>query len=406
MNRISKSLVFATASAVVTLLPTLAMAGQITWWTPNWGEQRARKLAADFEKANPDITINIEVTTSQGLPERVLTALQSGAAPDIIEVQHAWVQGYAQSDLVQPVDDLMKDTSDYNKAALNYVTYQDHLYGVPYRVECIGLLYNRDDFTKAGLDPDKPPQTWDDWTADAKALTRDGVFGMAITAGGEVGNTITRALPLIWMNGGDIISADGKTATINTPQAVAAVKYYTDFFTNGYSPDSTLQNDGVANRQLFIAGKVAMYQSGQFDIAPIQQGAPSLKLGAAPLPHPTGKSSACILSGWSYVIPKDAKNPTDAKKFIAFLNTTDNDAYFTDTFPARVSSLQAQRFQDPLLKPFGAALADGRPAPNNPHWVQISQAFFDGIQRILTKQQDVQTAMNQTNDDIQSLLDQ
>jgi ABC-type glycerol-3-phosphate transport system substrate-binding protein len=57
------------------------------------------------------------------------------------------------------------------------------------------------------------------------------------------------------------------------------------------------------------------------------------------------------------------------------------------------------------LKPFGEALAFGRPAPNNPHWVQISQALFDGIQRILTGDQDVQASMDQANDEIQALLD-
>ena len=98
------------------------------------------------------------------------------------------------------------------------------------------------------------------------------MYGFAITGGGEVGNTIFRSLPFIWMNGGDIISADMKTAVVNSPEAVEAVKFYTDFYKNEQSPASTLQNDGTANRQLFIAGTVATYQSGQFDIALDPQG--------------------------------------------------------------------------------------------------------------------------------------
>jgi ABC-type glycerol-3-phosphate transport system substrate-binding protein len=266
-------------------------------------------------------------------------------------------------------------------------------------------MFNIDDFTAAGLDPNNPPQTWDDWMAAAKALTKDGKYGMAITGGGEIGNTVTRSLPLIWMNGGDVLSADGKTAVINSPEAVAAIKFYTDFYKNGYSPDSTLQNDGIANRNLFVAHKVSMYQTGQYDIAPIQQADASIKLGAMPTPHPAGKDTAGIIGGWSYVIPKDAKNPTDAKKFLQFLNTSDNMGYFTDTFPARVSSLKLDRFQDPLLKPFAAILPFGRPSPNNPHWVDISKAIFDGIQRILSGDQDPQASMDQANDEIQALLD-
>ena len=147
-----------------------------------------------------------------------MTALQSGSGPDIIEVQHGWVQGYAQSDLVLPLDDTIQDKDDYNKAVIAEDTYNGQLYAIPYRIECTALIYNMDDYTKAGLDPANPPQTWDDWMAASKKMTTDGVYGMAITGGGEFGNTITRALPLVWMNGGDIISADGKKAVINSPE--------------------------------------------------------------------------------------------------------------------------------------------------------------------------------------------
>ena len=81
---------------------TIARAGEVVWWAPNWGEERARTLAQKFMAANPGTTIKIEVTVSNGLPERVLTALRSGTAPDIIEVQHGWVNGYAQGDLIMP----------------------------------------------------------------------------------------------------------------------------------------------------------------------------------------------------------------------------------------------------------------------------------------------------------------
>jgi ABC-type glycerol-3-phosphate transport system substrate-binding protein len=405
MKTTLKSLLFTSAVSTLLLAPSLAFAGDVVWWTPNWSQARAQKLADDFHKANPDINVQLEVTTSNGLPQRVLTALQSGDAPDIIEVQHPWVQGYAESDLVQPLDDTIQEKDDYNKAALNYDTFDGKLYGIPYRIECVGVIYNLDDFKAAGLDPVNPPQTWEQWMDAAKKMTANGRFGMAITGGGEVGNTVTRLLPLIWMNGGDIFSADGKTATVNSPEAIAAVKFYTDFYKNKYSPDSTLQNDGIANRQLFIAGKVSMYQTGQYDIAPIATAAPNLKIGAMPTPHPDGKQTAGVIGGWSYVIPKDAKNPADAKKFLQFLNTSDNMGYYTDTFPARASSLKLPRFQDPLLKQFAAMLPYGRPSPNTPHWVQISQALFDGVQRVLTGQQDPKAAMDQANDEIQSLLD-
>src|ERR1044072_7670790 len=111
---------------------TIAHAGDVVWWAPNWGEERARTLAQKFMAANPGINIKVEVTVANGLPERVLTAMRSGAAPDVIEVQHGWVNGYAQGDLIIPLDDTIKDKSDYVKAAIDYVSWNGKLWGIPY----------------------------------------------------------------------------------------------------------------------------------------------------------------------------------------------------------------------------------------------------------------------------------
>ena len=179
-----------------------AFAGDILWWTPNWGEPRARELAAKFEAANPGIKVNLEITVSDGLPARIQTALVSGSPPDLIEAQHGWVAPYAQAGLVQPLDDVLQDKDDYIPAALDYDTWDGKLWGIPYRIETHGVIYNRGKFKDAGLDPDKPPQTWPELVDAAKKLTSGEQFGFAITGGGEFGNTVFRSVPFIWMNGG------------------------------------------------------------------------------------------------------------------------------------------------------------------------------------------------------------
>jgi multiple sugar transport system substrate-binding protein len=394
------------AASALALTAGLAAAGEVVWWTPNFNEPRARELVAKFQEANPDITVRLEITTSDGLPQRVLTAMQSGAAPDVIDVQHGWVNGYAQNDLVMPMDLVIQDRDDYVPAALDYVTWNDRLWAIPYRIETHAIIFNKDDFEAAGLDPASPPETWDGLVEAATALTGDGKSGFAITGGGEVGNTIFRSLPFIWMNGGSIISDDLTTATVNEPAAVEAVTFYTDFFLKGLSPASTLENDGTANRRLFIADAVSMYQSGQFDIASIRQENPDIDIGVMPIPHPEGKETAAILGGWSLVIPSDAQKPEEAKTLVQFLAEAENMGALTDTFPARTSAMDLPRFDDPILEVFKGMLPHGRPVPPSPVWVQISQAYFDGIQRILLGDEDPQTAMDGAAEEIQALLDE
>jgi multiple sugar transport system substrate-binding protein len=398
--------ILAAAGSALALTSGVALAGEVVWWTPNFNEARARDLVAKFQEANPDITVRLEITTTDGLPQRILTALQSGAAPDIIDVQHGWVNGYAQNDLVLPLDDVLQDRDDYVPAALDYVTWDGKLWGIPYRIETHAVIFNKGDFTAAGLDPASPPETWDELVDAATKLTTDGKSGFAITGGGEVGNTIFRSLPFIWMNGGSMISDDMTTATVNEPAAVEAVTFYTDFLAKGLSPASTLENDGTANRRLFIAETVSMYQSGQFDVASIRKENPAIDIGVMPIPHPEGKETAAILGGWSFVIPSSAANPEEAKTLVQFLAEADNQGALTDTFPARTSAMDLPRFDDPILAVFKEMLPFGRPVPASPVWVQISQAYFDGIQRILLGDEDPQTAMDGAAEEIQALLDE
>jgi len=404
MKSLKKMAVLVTTVSALALTTGLSLAGEVVWWTPNFNEARARELVTKFEAAHPDITVNLQVTTTDGLPQRVLTALQSGAAPDVIDVQHAWVNGYAQNNLVIPLDDVLTDREDYVPAALDYVTFDNKLWGIPYRIESLAVIYNKTHFKEAGLDPENPPQTWDELVAAATALTKDGRSGFAITGGGEVGNTIFRSMPFMWMNGGGILSDDGTQVLVNSPETVAAVQFYTDFYTKGLSPSSTLENDGTANRRLFIAETISMYQAGQFDVNSIKTENPDIDLGVMLMPHPEGKDTAAVLGGWSFVVPADAKNPDEAKVLIGFLSEAENQGFLTDTFPARLSAMDMPRFDDPILQVYKAMLPFGRPVPANPNWVQITQAYFDGIQRILLGDEDVQTAMDGAAEEIEALL--
>lgn len=411
MTRKMKGLLWTTAAvAAMALQASVATAGEIIWWTPNWGEARAKELATKFQAANPGITVKMEITVSDGLPTKILTALQSGSPPDLIEAQHGWVAPYAQQNLVIPLDDVLKDKADYIPAALDYDMWNGKLWGIPYRIETHAVIYNKGAFKAAGLDPEKGLETWPQLIEAAKKLTgktADGKdqYGFAITGGGEFGNTVFRSLPFIWMNGGSIISDDMKKVTVNEKPAVDAVKFYTDFLTTlKVSPPSTLQNDGTANRRLFIAGTVAMYQSGQFDVPSIRTENKNIDIGVMMIPHPEGKNTAAILGGWSFIIPKGSKNPEETKKFVQFLAESSNMGFFTDTFPARKSAMEMDRFKDPILTVFKKMLPFGRTLPQHKNWIQITQKYFDGVQQIMTGSAKPQQAMDDAAKEIADLL--
>jgi multiple sugar transport system substrate-binding protein len=417
MNTARRTLLKAAALApLMTVRSTgWAQAAEVVWWAPNWGQARAEELVKRFQAGNPDLRVKIEVTVADGLQNRVLTALRSGAPPDLSDINSGWNIPYALTGELLAIDDFVQqqkiDLADFLPAPLATARVGGKLMGLPYRMEGHGFIYNRGAYKEAGLDPDKPPRTWDDLVEYSKRLTRktaDGKqqYGLGVCGGGEVGNVIFRAMPLIWMNGGSVVSDDMKRAVVNEPAAVQAVDFYTSPFTKlGTAPPSTLQNDGLAIRRLFIAGVVAQYQSGQFDIPPIRKENPAIDIGVARLPTPKGKDPAVVMGGWSFIIPKAAKNVSGAARLMGFLGQPDNMGYYTDTFPARKSPMSMQRFQDPILTAFREMLPYARPVPPVRDWLQCVQIFFDQTQRILLKEASPQDAMNEAAKGMQRLLD-
>lgn len=414
MTKIGRIALLSTALAATMAPLGAAMAGTVVWWAPNWGKDRAEALVAQFQKDNPSIQVKLEITVADGLQNRILIALRSGNPPDLIDVANGWNVPFAQTNTLAPLDDIAKkegiDLKDFLPASLGTGTFDGKLYGLPYRAEAHAIIYNKGAYRDAGLDPDKPPQTWPAFVDAARKLTRKTAsgqqqYGFGIAGGGEFGNTVFRSLPFLWMNGGGIISDDMKEVTVNKPESVAAVKFYTDFLVKEkVAPPSTLENDGNALRRLFIAGTIAAYQSGQFDIGSIQKENPKIEIGVAPIPHPDGKPTAAILGGWNFVIPAAAKNKDEAAKLLAFLAKPENMGLYTDTFPARVSGMSLPRFQAPELRAFKDMLPSARPQPPVANWVQITQVYFNHVQEILLGGADVQKAMDAAAAEIKPLL--
>jgi len=394
---------------------TIASAADLVWWTMSWNEQNAKNFAAEFMKENPDVTIRIEPNVAGGLQSRILVALQSGDTPDLIDVQNGINIPLAETGKLTPLRKALEaegvDFNDILPAALTTATYNDELYGLPFQVEAHALIYNKGAYRDAGLDPERPPQTWAEFIEYSKKLTGTGSdgkqrYGYGVSGGGadQPGNALFRALPFMWMNGGGILGPDNEVI-INSPASVEGLKLYVDLFTeHKVAPPSTLENDGNALRRLFTVGNVAQIPGATSDIGRIREAAPDLEIGVGLLPHPEGKEPAAILGGWNFVIPADAPNKEAAIKLAAFMSKPERQAVYTTTFPAAQSGLSMERFADPIMNAHKEMLKYAKPQPTIPQWSQITQIFYAQLQEALLGSASVQEAMDVAADEIKALL--
>ncbi len=143
-------------------------------------------MANEFAKLHPEIKVQIRRVGFAALNDETMRAAMSGNGPDIVTIDNPNVAMFAaRGALVDLSPFLAKskviDAKQIYKGPLENATWDNKVYAIPREVNTLALYYNEDLFKAAGLDPDKPPQTWDELYADAKKLTdaSKGIYGLA-----------------------------------------------------------------------------------------------------------------------------------------------------------------------------------------------------------------------------------
>jgi len=273
-----------------------------------------------FEEANPDIKVESYERTYQ--PEEFITVMAGGKGPDLVKVWVGAVQTLANMGFLKPVDDYIQSWSqkDYIKPVLWESTQVgDHTYGVPADTYFLFLLYRKDLFVQAGLNPDTPPANWDQLAAAAKILTRrdQGQYGLGLVP------KTWYFQDFVWQAGGDMTKIENNkvVSAFADPPAVQALSFWKDlrWKYNVLQPD--VLNNETELLHLFALGKVAMV-FGVADELPALITRYKIKadsFGIAPLPAgPAGP--AAHLGGQIYIINStSSKDKQDAAwKWIEF----------------------------------------------------------------------------------------
>ena len=153
-------------------------------------------LKQQFEKEHPGVTVKLEMHGwDEELRQNLLTALLGGNPPDIV-VGESYFQQYAQLGALIPLDDVIAPIKDnLIPGTFAGAEYDGKVYGVPGFTGVFGFERDCQVITAAGLDCNKPPQTWDELKAEAKTITDKGngkVFGYDLQgpAGTSVGSVL------------------------------------------------------------------------------------------------------------------------------------------------------------------------------------------------------------------------
>ncbi len=294
-------------------------------WTAD--EFKPIKELVDKFNASQD-KYEAKVLSVSDLAAKFTTALAAGNPPDLLHANDQYISPVVAMGAFMPVDNLGVDFGMFKDFVMNAVRYKGHVYGLPIKVNIFGLWWKKGVFKKAGLDPDKGPQTLDELVEYSKKLTIYNEKGELVRWGFDP-LVPDWNWPYVWVFhfGGHLIDPKTGLPTIDSPQAIRAfrwVKNYVDSFgmekakkfRGGYGPYWSANN-------IFLTDKLAMFYDGDWVTYAARRYAPGVELGFTPLPSVDGKRR-CYSEVDIFAIPVGAKNVEGAKAFLRFLARPEN----------------------------------------------------------------------------------
>jgi len=270
-------------------------------------------LAEDFNKTHPGITVESQYVGSYNETlNKTIAAVKAGNPPHIFQLYEIGTRGMIDGGMIMPIGDLAKpgevDWEDYVDAVMSYYTIDGKLYSMPFNSSTPILFYNKTFFKKAGLDANKPPDTWNQVRVMGKKIMDSGAAEAGITWNMhcwyfEEWHAVQNAMLVDQGNGR---KGRARKVLFDGSTGVKIVKWWTDL-----ERDKIFLNTGRGwsnHRKAFISGQAAMMISSTSDVTQMTNAfnEKGWDLGTGFLPRPDAvPRQGVIIGGGTLWLTKD-----------------------------------------------------------------------------------------------------
>ena len=347
---------------------------EIEYWQYNFAARvdAMNMLIEQFEAENPDIRIihNSDIPYANFRDELAASA-PAGVGPDIVTLFYGWIPAFVDAGYLAPLpedpfsEDFILET--FSPMVANS-KFEGSYWAIPTAVRSLALFWNKDIFAAAGLDPEMPPATLDEFVDIALATTTyDG--GEDIFSITQQGHAPALAAQdhhwfrevLLRQFGGVPYSDDGRTVTYNSEEGCAAFSWLAAFETEHKTGSNDLFEDATNS---FINGTAALHVDGSFRVGTIARNNPDLNYGVTELPIGSNGEQHTFGSYWTHGITRRANDDPArmeaAVKFLQFITRPEAGTLWVDNvgeLPAQLAAAGDEGIlNDPILGAFSAGL--------------------------------------------------
>ncbi|MEO6013518.1 MAG: sugar ABC transporter substrate-binding protein [Devosia sp.] len=355
-----------------------------------------------WEAANPGFKVNVEVVGWGQCQDKVTQLAVAGTPVGLAYIGSRALKQLASNDLIIAMPMTDEEKASYYNYVADTVSFDGTQWGRPVAFSTKALYWNKDLFAAAGLDPEKPPTTWAEEIADAKAIAeKTDAAGFGVVAK-TFDNTMHQFLHWVYTNGGSVIDAEGKI-TLDSPQNLAALTALKDI--TAYAEEGPTAYEQNEVRAIFLDGKLGMIQAasgarGLLKDSKFKWGVTTLPLG------PDAKGPGTLLITDSMAVFKNTGYEDKAADLAKFLTNPENQSAYEaeqGLTPLRPGpAVDALVAADANWKPFLDSIQYGGPEPLLTDYIGLQNSMIEMVQSVVTGAAEPQAALTKAAGELEA----
>lgn len=374
------------------------------WQTYNDEEYPVfKELVESFKVAHPGVSIDVVRLPFAGAEPKIQTALTTRTEPDIARVDVSFLARLASKNALLDIGPYVPQEfrDEILPVALSSCYYDGRLWGLPDQTNGLCLFYNKDLFRAAGLDPERPPATWDELIAYGRKLTDrdDGVFGIGLS------NSLWWTLPFFYTYGAKFLSDDGTRCLLNSPEGIAAFQLKVDLYSRYGIEGGAWRAGGIAHDLGFQNGRYAMILNGPWAVESLKRTGIDFGVGLIPA-GPAG--TATNVGGNDLVVFRSTKRPELAVEFLKFVASEETQRMWSKRLgqiPVNLGATDAITSEEhPYLSVFVEQMRTAIPRPQVTNYPEIENLMNPEMQAALDGTKSVKAALDSAVKEIDKLL--
>ncbi|MGC9500247.1 ABC transporter substrate-binding protein [Streptomyces sp. WG7] len=348
----------------------------LTMWTRAATKTQSEALVAEYNKTHEN-KVELTVVPTDDYQAKVGAAAGSRDLPDLFAADVVFVPNYTSSGLYADLTDRIDALPHGDDLAPSHIkagTWEGREYAVPHTLDLSVLFYNKDLYNKAGLDPEKPPTTLEEWDRQARAV--DGLGGGVDGTffGGSCGGCgVFTWWPSIWGAGQDVLSEDGTSAQLASATAKKVYDTYRGWVKDDIVAPGAKEETGATWTGVFPKGKVGVMPMPSTALGLMPK---DMNIGVAPIPA-VGGGESTFVGGDAVGIAATSKKADQAWNFLAWSlgDKAQVDVVAAHKDVVARTDLAENKYSaaDPRLVTVNKLVAKGR----TPYAVKFGQTFND-----------------------------